>query len=57
MSMSNKLLKIENLELSFKMYEGISIVLKKINLELSKGEKVVFRLTILHHYLEYKFQE
>ena len=40
MSMSNKLLKIEDLELSFKMYEGISIVLKKINLELSKGEKV-----------------
>ena len=40
MSMSNKLLKIEDLELSFKMYEGISTVLKKINLELSKGEKV-----------------
>ena len=38
--MSEKLLKIENLELSFKMYEGISYVLKKINLELSKGEKV-----------------
>ena len=38
--MSNKLLKIEDLELSFKMYEGISTVLKKINLELSKGEKV-----------------
>ena len=40
MSMSNKLLKIENLELSFKMYEGVFNVLKKINLELSKGEKV-----------------
>jgi ABC-type dipeptide/oligopeptide/nickel transport system ATPase component len=40
MWMSEKLLKIENLELSFKMYEGISYVLKKINLELSKGEKV-----------------
>ena len=40
MSMSNKLLKIEDLELSFKMYEGVSNVLKKINLELSKGEKV-----------------
>ena len=40
MSMSNKLLKIEDLELSFKMYEGISTVLKKINLDLSKGEKV-----------------
>ena len=40
MSMSNKLLKIEDLELSFKMYEGISTVLKKINLELAKGEKV-----------------
>ena len=38
--MSEKLLKIENLELSFKMYEGISYVLKKINLELFKGEKV-----------------
>ncbi len=38
--MSNKLLKIEDLELSFKMYEGLSYVLKKINLELSKGEKV-----------------
>ena len=40
MSMSKKLLKIEDLELSFKMYEGISTVLKKINLELAKGEKV-----------------
>jgi len=40
MSMSNKLLKIEDLELSFRMYEGISTVLKKINLELAKGEKV-----------------
>ena len=38
--MSNKLLKIEDLELSFKMYEGLSYVLKKINLELHKGEKV-----------------
>jgi len=38
--MSNKLLKIQDLELSFKMYEGISYVLKKINLELSRGEKV-----------------
>ena len=36
----NKLLKIEDLELSFKMYEGISYVLKKINLDLNKGEKV-----------------
>ena len=40
MLMSEKLLKIKDLELSFKMYEGISYVLKKINLELSKGEKV-----------------
>jgi ABC-type dipeptide/oligopeptide/nickel transport system ATPase component len=38
--MYNKLLQIEDLELSFKMYEGISYVLKKINLELDKGEKV-----------------
>ena len=38
--MSNSLLKIEDLELHFKMYEGLSYVLKKINLELSKGEKV-----------------
>ncbi len=38
--MSNNLLKIEDLELSFRMYEGLSYVLKKINLELSKGEKV-----------------
>ncbi len=38
--MYNSLLKIEDLELSFKMYEGLSYVLKKINLELSKGEKV-----------------
>jgi len=38
--MYNKLLKIEDLELSFKMYEGISYVLKKINLDLNKGEKV-----------------
>ena len=38
--MYNKLLKIEDLELSFKMYEGISHVLKKINLDLNKGEKV-----------------
>jgi len=38
--MSEKLLKIKDLELSFKMYEGISYVLKKINLELSRGEKV-----------------
>ena len=38
--MYNILLKIEDLELSFKMYEGISYVLKKINLELNKGEKV-----------------
>ncbi len=38
--MSEKLLKIKDLELSFKMYEGTSHVLKKINLELSKGEKV-----------------
>ena len=38
--MSNKLLKIENLELSFKMYEGVLNVLKKISLELSRGEKV-----------------
>ena len=38
--MSNSLLKIEDLELSFRMYEGLSYVLKKINLELLKGEKV-----------------
>tara|TARA_B100000686_G_C16771300_1_gene965338 strand:- start:1697 stop:2557 length:861 start_codon:yes stop_codon:yes gene_type:complete len=38
--MSEQLLAIKDLELSFKMYEGISYVLKKINLELSKGEKV-----------------
>tara|TARA_Y100001970_G_scaffold39166_1_gene48221 strand:- start:1378 stop:2238 length:861 start_codon:yes stop_codon:yes gene_type:complete len=38
--MSKKLLEIKDLELSFKMYEGVSHVLKKINLELSKGEKV-----------------
>ena len=38
--MSNKLLSIKNLELSFKMYEGTLNVLKKINLELAKGEKV-----------------
>ncbi len=38
--MSNKLLSIKNLELSFKMYEGTLNVLKKINLELKKGEKV-----------------
>ena len=38
--MYNKLLQIEDLELSFKMYEGISYVLKKINLDLNKGEKV-----------------
>ena len=38
--MFDKLLKIQDLELSFKMYEGISYVLKKINLELSRGEKV-----------------
>ena len=38
--MYNKLLKIEDLELSFKMYEGMSHVLKKISLELDKGEKV-----------------
>jgi len=38
--MSEKLLEIKDLELSFKMYEGVSHVLKKINLELSRGEKV-----------------
>ena len=38
--MSNRLLSIKNLELSFKMYEGTLNVLKKINLELEKGEKV-----------------
>ena len=38
--MSNKLLSIKNLELSFKMYEGTLNVLKKINLELERGEKV-----------------
>ena len=38
--MSNKLLSIKNLELSFKMYEGTLNVLKKIYLELEKGEKV-----------------
>jgi len=40
MSMYKTLLKIEDLELSFKMYEGVSYVLKKINLDLNKGEKV-----------------
>ena len=40
MSMYKKLLKIKDLELSFKMYEGMSYVLKKINLELDGGEKV-----------------
>ena len=38
--MSNKLLSIKNLELSFKMYEGTLNVLKKFNFELEKGEKV-----------------
>lgn len=38
--MSNKLLSIKDLELSFKMYEGTLNVLKKINLDLDKGEKV-----------------
>ncbi len=38
--MYKTLLKIEDLELSFKMYEGVSYVLKKINLDLNKGEKV-----------------
>lgn len=38
--MSNKLLSIKDLELSFRMYEGTLNVLKKINLELEKGEKV-----------------
>ena len=38
--MSKKLLSIKNLELSFKMYEGTLNVLKKINLELERGEKV-----------------
>tara|TARA_B110000116_G_scaffold69386_1_gene59977 strand:- start:56 stop:925 length:870 start_codon:yes stop_codon:yes gene_type:complete len=38
--MYKKLLKIKDLELSFKMYEGMSYVLKKINLELDGGEKV-----------------
>ena len=40
MSMYSKILKIEDLELSFKMYEGMSKVLKKISLELNRGEKV-----------------
>ena len=40
MSMYKNILKIEDLELSFKMYEGMSKVLKKINLELYRGEKV-----------------
>ena len=40
MSMYKKLLKIKDLELSFKMYEGMSYVLKKISLELDGGEKV-----------------
>ena len=40
MSMYKKLLKIKDLELSFKMYEGMSYILKKINLELDGGEKV-----------------
>jgi|TARA_B110000263_G_scaffold206456_1_gene187446 ABC-type dipeptide/oligopeptide/nickel transport system ATPase component len=38
--MYKKLLKIKDLELSFKMYEGMSYILKKINLELDGGEKV-----------------
>ena len=40
MSMYKKLLTIKDLELSFKMYEGMSYILKKINLELDGGEKV-----------------
>ena len=40
MLMSNKLLSIKNLELSFKMYEDFAKCSKKINLELEKGEKV-----------------
>lgn len=40
MSMYKKLLEIKDLELSFKMYEGMSYILKKINLELDGGEKV-----------------
>ena len=40
MLMSKKLLSIKDLELSFKMYEGTLNVLKKINLDLEKGEKV-----------------
>lgn len=40
MLMYNKLLTIQDLELSFKMYEGMSNVLKKISLELNRGEKV-----------------
>ena len=40
MSMYKKILRIEDLELSFKMYEGMSKILKKISLELHKGEKV-----------------
>ena len=46
--MSKKLLKIEDLELSFKMYEGLSYVLKKINLELSKGEMYVVPKGVEH---------
>jgi len=38
--MYKKLLEIKDLELSFKMYEGMSYILKKINLELDGGEKV-----------------
>ncbi len=38
--MSDKLLSIKDLELSFKMYEGTLNVLKKISLDLHKGEKV-----------------
>ena len=40
MSMYKSILRIEDLELSFKMYEGMSKVLKKISLELNRGEKV-----------------
>ena len=40
MLMSDKLLSIKDLELSLKMYEGTLNVLKKISLDLHKGEKV-----------------
>jgi ABC-type microcin C transport system duplicated ATPase subunit YejF len=51
--MSNKLLSIKNLELSFKMYEGTLNVLKKINLELEKGEKLAKKTHLIKHVKHY----